>query len=262
MTLPDFLIIGAPKTGTSALHRALSEHPELFLPSVKEPKYSLTDGPPPSSGGGPGDVETWGEHVWRRADYEALFDLAPPGTLRGEGTVFYLYDRHAHRRIADLLPKVRLVAVLRDPVERAHSNWSHLREAGLEPEADFLAACRAEPERRGAGWAHFWHYVAQGRYGEQLDHLTGLVDRERILLLRYRDLRDEPAATADTVCAFLGVETGLIEGIPRHHVRPDVAGRSGGGPSATEREELLPSFADDIPRVEAHTGWDLADWRR
>jgi hypothetical protein len=262
MTLPDFLIIGAPKTGTSALHRALSEHPELFLPSVKEPKYFLTDGPPPSSGGGPGDVETWGEHVWRRADYEALFDLAPPGTLRGEGTVFYLYDRHAHRRIADLLPKVRLVAVLRDPVERAHSNWSHLREAGLEPEADFLAACRAEPERRGAGWAHFWHYVAQGRYGEQLDHLTGLVDRERILLLRYRDLRDEPAATADSVCAFLGVETGLIEGIPRHHVRPDVAGRSGGGPSATEREELLPSFADDIPRVEAHTGWDLADWRR
>jgi hypothetical protein len=262
MTLPDFLIIGAPKTGTSALHRALSEHPELFLPSVKEPKYFLTDGPPPSSGGGPGDAETWGEHVWRRADYEALFDLAPPGTLRGEGTVFYLYDRHAHRRIADLLPKVRLVAVLRDPVERAHSNWSHLREAGLEPEADFLAACRAEPERRGAGWAHFWHYVAQGRYGEQLDHLTGLVDRERILLLRYRDLRDEPAATADSVCAFLSVETGLIEGIPRHHVRPDVAGRSGGGPSATEREELLPSFADDIPRVEAHTGWDLADWRR
>ena len=54
MSLPDFLIIGAPKTGTSALHRALAEHPELFLPSVKEPKFFLTDGPPPSSGGGPG----------------------------------------------------------------------------------------------------------------------------------------------------------------------------------------------------------------
>jgi hypothetical protein len=262
MSLPDFLIIGAPKTGTSALHRALAEHPQLFLPSVKEPKFFLTDGPPPSSGGGPGDVETWGEHVWRRADYEALFDPAPPGTLRGEGTVFYLYDRDAQKRIADLLPAVRLVAVLRDPVERAHSNWSHLRQAGLEPEADFLAACRAEDARREAGWAHFWHYVAQGRYGEQLDHLTRLVDPARILLLRYRDLRDEPVATADRVCAFLGVETGRIEGIPRHHVRPDVSGRSGGGPSAAERAALLPAFADDVARVEAHTGWDLASWVR
>ncbi|MDF2977927.1 MAG: putative sulfotransferase [Actinomycetospora sp.] len=262
MSLPDFLVIGAPKTGTSALHRALAGHPELFLPSVKEPKFFLTDGPPPSTGGGPGDVATWGEQVWRREDYEALFDPAPPGTLRGEGTVFYLYDRDAHRRIADLLPAVRLIAVLRDPVERAHSNWSHLREAGLEPETDFLAACRAEADRRGAGWAHFWHYVDQGRYGEQLDHLTGLVDRERILLLRYRDLRDDPVATADRVCGFLGVAPGRITEVPPHHVRPDVRGRSGGGPSPAEREALLPAFADDVARVEAHTGWDLVDWRR
>jgi hypothetical protein len=261
MSLPDFLIIGAPKTGTSALHRALAEHPQLFLPSVKEPKFFLTDGPPPSSGGGPGDVETWGEHVWRRADYEALFDPAPPGTLRGEGTVFYLYDRDAQKRIADLLPAVRLVAVLRDPVERAHSNWSHLRQAGLEPEADFLAACRAEDARREAGWAHFWHYVAQGRYGEQLDHLYGLFPREQVLLIRYRELRDAPGETADRVCRFLGVETGLISEVPRHNARPDVQGRTSGA-TAAERAAALPRFADDVPRVAELTGWDLADWLR
>jgi hypothetical protein len=262
VSLPDFLIVGAPKAGTSALHQALSGHPEIFLPSVKEPKFFLTDGPPPTSGGGPGDVATWGEHVWRRADYEALFDPAPSGARRGEATVFYLYDRDAKQRIADLLPEVRLVAVLRDPVERAHSNWSHLREAGLEPEADFLAACRAEDRRRDEGWAHFWHYVAQGRYGEQLDHLTGLIDPERILLLRYKELREEPVATADRVCAFLGVATGVVDAVPRHHVRPDVSGRSGAGPSPAERAALLPAFADDVARVEAHTGWDLDDWRR
>ncbi|MEJ2889790.1 sulfotransferase family protein [Actinomycetospora aeridis] len=260
MSLPDFLIVGAPKTGTSALHRALAQHPEIFLPSVKEPKYFLTDGPPPSAGGGPGDVATWGEHVWRRDDYEALFAPAPAGTRRGEGTVFYLYDTDAQKRIADLLPAVRLIAVLRDPVERAHSNWAHLRGAGLEPEADFLAACRAEADRIDAGWAHFWHYVAQGRYGEQLDHLTGLVDPGRILLLRYRDLREEPVAVADRVCAFLGVATGVVDAVPRHHVRPDVSGRSE-GPTDAERAALVPAFADDVPRVEAHTGWDLADWR-
>lgn len=261
MSLPDFLLVGAPKAGTSALHQALAGHPGLFLPSVKEPKFFLTDGPPPDAGGGPGDVATWAEHVWRREDYEALFDPAPPGTLRGEGTVFYLYDRDAQKRIADLLPEARLIAVLRDPVERAHSNWAHLREAQLEPEGDFLAACRVESRRIDAGWAHFWHYVAQGRYGEQLDHLTSLIDPERVLLLDYQQLSDDPVGTADRVCAFLGVATGVIDAVPRHHVRPDVTGRTS-GPTHAERAALLPAFADDVARVEAHTGWDLTPWRR
>ncbi|MDT7744082.1 MAG: hypothetical protein QOE59_3160 [Actinomycetota bacterium] len=259
MALPDFLLLGAPKCGTSALHNALGKHPRLFLPEVKEPKFFLTDGPPPSSGGGPGDVPTWGEHVWRRADYEALFDPAPDGALCGEGTVFYLYDTDAQRRIHDLVPGAKLAAVLRDPVERAHSNWSHLRGAGLEPEADFLTACRLEPQRRAEGWAHFWHYVAQGRYGEQTEHLYSLFDRDQVLLLRYRDLREDPVTTADRVCAFLGVETGRVGEVPRHHVRPDVSGRTS-GPTPAERAAAVPWFADDVARLESLTGWDLVDW--
>jgi hypothetical protein len=259
MALPDFLLIGAPKCGTSALHRALQGHPQLFLPEVKEPKFFLTDGPPPSSGGGPGDVQTWGEHVWRRADYEALFDPAPPGARRGEGTVFYLYDTDAQKRIRDLVPDALLVAVLRDPVERAHSNWSHLREAGLEPEADFLTACRLEPQRRADGWAHFWHYVAAGRYGEQVENLFSLFPREQVLLVRYGSLRDAPVLTADRVCAFLGVETGKVGGVPRHHVRADVHGRTS-GPTPEERAAALPWFADDVARLESLTGWDLGRW--
>lgn len=260
MALPDFLLVGAPKCGTSALHKALQGHPQLFLPAVKEPKFFLTDeSPPPSSGGGPGDVATWAEHVWRRADYEALFDAAPPDTLRGEGTVFYLYDTEAQRRIHALRPDAKLIAVLRDPVERAHSNWAHLRSADLEPETDFLTACRREPERRAAGWAHFWHYVAQGRYADQLAHLFELFDREQVLLLRYRDLVEAPSRTADRVCAFLGVATGIVDGVPRHHVRPDVSGRTK-GPTSAERAEAISWFADDIARLEARTGWDLSGW--
>jgi hypothetical protein len=255
--LPDFLLLGAPKCGTSALAR----HPQLFLSEPKEPKFFLTDGPPPTSGGGPGDVPTWGEHVWRRDDYEALFAGAPPGARCGESTVFYLYDRDAQRRIRALLPGARLVAVLRDPVERAHSNWAHLRGAGLEPESDFVAALDREPERIDAGWAHFWHYAAQGRYGEQLTHLFSLFPREQVLLIRYRELRDEPAETADRVCAFLGVETGVITGVPRHNVRSDVFGRTS-GVSPEERAAALPRFADDVPRVAELTGWNLAAWQR
>ena len=153
------------------------------------------------------------------------------------------------------------MAVLRDPVERAHSNWAHLRGAGLEPGADFATALDREPQRIAAGWAHFWHYAALGRYGEQLDHLYGLFPREQVLLIRYRELRDAPVETADRVCRFLGVETGLIEGVPRRNVRSDVSGRAS-GVSAAERAAALPRFADDVPRVAELTGWDLADWLR
>ncbi|MEU4561990.1 sulfotransferase [Actinoplanes sp. NPDC023936] len=217
MPLPDFLIAGVPKAGTTALHAALTGHPELFLPSVKEPKFFLSDGPPPQFGG-PGDVQTYQEHVWRQSDYEALFDAAPAGTLRGEATPFYLYDRTAHERIAKLTPDAKLVLLLRDPVDRAHSNWTHLWVAGLEEEADFLAACRAEEDRRARGWADFWHYIALGKYGEQLQHLYRHISRDQVLLLRYRDLKDDPARTLDRVCAFLGVRTGLLTAIPKENV--------------------------------------------
>lgn len=221
MALPDFLIAGVPKAGTTALHAALVRHPDLYLSAVKEPKFFLSDGPPPMTGG-PGDVQTYQEHIWRRADYEALFDPAPPGALRGEATPFYLHDLAAHDRIHRLVPHARLILLLRDPVDRAHSNWTHLWNAGLESEADFLAACRAEPQRRAAGWAAFWHYVDLGRYGRQIEHLYRVFPREQVLLLRYRDLKDEPARTLDTVCAFLGVRTGLLDAIPKENVNRHV----------------------------------------
>src|SRR3954447_2114624 len=122
MSLPDFLLIGAPKAGTTALHVALSEHPQIFMSSPKEPKYFLSDdGVRPVARGGPGDAQTIRKQLWQRADYEALFEAARADALRGESTTLYLGNPAAHRRIHALLPQARLVAVLRDPVDRAHS---------------------------------------------------------------------------------------------------------------------------------------------
>src|SRR3954468_7363297 len=101
MALPDFLVIGAPKAGTTALHAALVGHPQLHLSVVKEPKYFLCDDRRPGRSGqrGPGDAHSAQEWVWRRDRYEALFDGAPSGALSGESTPFYLWDRAAHLRI-------------------------------------------------------------------------------------------------------------------------------------------------------------------
>lgn len=301
MALPDFLLLGAPKAGTTALHVALSRHPQLFLSANKEPKFFLTDGPPPR-GGGPGDDRTYQQYVWRREDYEALFADAPEGALKGESTTLYLRDPQAHCRIAALVPDARLVAVLRDPVDRAHSNWVHLRSAGLEPESDFLRACEREQERAAAGWGPFWRYVGLGRYGEQLTSLYAHFPREQVLLLLYRDVRQSPATALDRICRHLGVQTGVVTQLSAENVtahaspsllngllssavralprltRP-LPGRLqelAAAPAARllqreqrtrtpltpqERTALLPAFADDIDAVEELTGLQLDHWR-
>ena len=224
MALPDFFIIGAPKAGTTALHAALAAHPGLFMSPIKEPKFFLTDGPPPARGGGPGDAITYREHVWRRTDYEALFAGAPAGAPRGESTPFYLYDRAAQRRIGELIPHAKMIVILRDPVERAHSNWTHLWSAGLEPVGDFVRACGEEDARVAAGWAPFWHYTRLGRYAEQLEHLFLRFPREQVFILRYRALLDTPALALDDICQFLGVHRGIVAHVPRENVTAQPAG--------------------------------------
>lgn len=300
MALPDFFVAGVPKAGTTALHSALARHPSLYMSPVKEPKFFLTDGPPPAEGG-PGDVKTYREHVWRRSGYEALFDGAPAEALKGESTPFYLYSRDAQRRITALVPDARLIVVLRDPVERAHSNWAHLWSAGLDPCGDFLDACAKEEQRVAAGWADFWRYTGLGMYGEQLRHLYTVFPRERVLVFRYGDLLTDPVPALDRVCAFLGVRTGLLTELPRENVtaHPDAtarhsvvsaARRAGAGVSAMlpghlgtrmtdqlehvlqqdaaprrpltreQREALIPAFKADVALLESITSEDFSGW--
>jgi len=218
MALPDFFVIGAPKAGTTALHAALARHPRLYMSPVKEPKYFLCEDRPPRYQLGPGDAHSALEWVWRRDQYEALFDAAPEGALRGESTPFYLADSRSHRRIHDAVPDARLIVVLRDPVDRAYSNWAHLWADGLETIEDFVAACAEEPRRQLEGWGPFWRYLDTGLYGRQLEHLLSLFPRERVHIIRYLSLVDAPTETLDAVCRFLGVDEGVVTEVPARNV--------------------------------------------
>ena len=298
MALPDFFIAGAPKAGTTAVHAALARHPALYMSAVREPKFFLTDGPPPARGG-PGDVQTYREHVWQRDDYEALFAAAPAGILRGESTPFYLYNRDAQRRIRALIPSARLIVILRDPVERAHSNWAHLWSAGLDPVDDFVLACAEEQRRIEDGWADFWRYTSLGRYGDQLEHLYTVFPRDQVLVFRYHALIESPGLVLDQICAFLGVPQGVLAEVPRENVtaHPQLSLRhrtvakalrassavSNVLPGATtltgslervlqrdsrprqpltweQRQALLPRFEADIRLLEVITGEDFGNW--
>jgi hypothetical protein len=220
--LPDFVLVGAPKAGTTALHAALARHPQLYLSPVKEPKYYLCGDSPPPAYRGPGDAHSNREWIWQRQRYLDLFAGAREDQLAGESTPFYLYHRDARRRIAADLPRARLVAVLRDPVDRAYSNWMHLWADGLEPCHDVVRACELERRRIDDGWAPFWHYRSLGMYGRQLADLFEHFPREQVLVLRYRALVDDPRTALNRVCRFLGVAEDVVSDIPSGNSRPFV----------------------------------------
>jgi Sulfotransferase family len=219
VSLPQFFIIGAPKAGTTALHAAIATHPNIYMSKVKEPKFFLYDGTLPVPTKGPGDAHGTKESIWRREQYEELFADAPPGMIRGESTAFYLHDPVALKRIRQEIPDAKLIAVIRDPVDRAYSNWLHLWADGLEPIGDFVDAFEAEDERIAAGWGFFWHYRQLGLYGEQLAQLLAIFPSEQLHLLRYRDLVDRPDETLNSICDFLGVDRNLTSAVPAENVR-------------------------------------------
>ena len=223
---PDFFLIGAPKAGTSALHAALAQHPDLFLSRVKEPKYYMCGDSPPPAYKGPGDAHSSQEWVWQRERYLALFDEAPDTMLCGEATPFYLYNRDARRRLAVDNPEAKLIAVLRDPVDRAYSNWMHLWMDGLEPCGDLVEAVRREQRRIDAGWAPFWHYRSLGMYGRQVADLLEHFPREQVLFLRYAELVKDPSAALTAVASFLGVTPAVVPAVPRDNSRVFVPHRA------------------------------------
>ena len=215
---PDALIIGAPKAGTSALHAALSRHPGVYASPIKEPKFYLCGEAPPPAYRGPGDAHSQQEWVWRRADYEQLFAGAPENSVRIESTPFYLYDADARRRLADELPDAKFIAIVRDPIDRAYSNWMHLWVDGLEPIANSWSRPvigRGTDGSRRSG-RHFGIDRRMGRYGEQLADLFSRVDRSRVLVDALPGswcgrCRRDPGPL---LSGFLGLAEGQISGVP------------------------------------------------
>lgn len=218
MSLPDFLVLGAYKSGSTALHEALRAHPQVFVPAQKGPSFFAFDGaeqtdrPLP-----PGTVRRW-------EDYEALFDPAPADAVRGEVSPEYLANPRAAGRIRARVPGARLVAILRDPVERAFSDYLMYVRDGLEPETDFGRALDAQEERRSAG-DPTGYYVETGFYGRQLRPYFDAFPRERIQVHMFEDFAADPEAVLGTLFAFLGVDPARgetperavnVSGVPRN----------------------------------------------
>lgn len=214
--LPNFLLIGAAKCGTTSLYHYLRQHPQVFMSPVKEPRFFALDGHPLDFRG-PHD-ERFRQGITTSLDaYRELFEQVSDERAVGEASVLYLLHPAAPEAIARRIPDVRLIAVLRDPVDRAYSAFLFHQREGFEPLTDFDEALRAEPRRIAAGWYYTWHYRDQGFYHRNLRRYFERFDRSQIRVYLYEDLDRDPEGTLADIFRFLGVDDGFRATLATRH---------------------------------------------
>ena len=193
--VPDFIIGGSPRSGTTWLAQNLAQHAQIWMlkPLIPEPKIFILGG----------EV---GEIAWK-SRLENAFSQAPINCLAGEKTSNYLESREAPRRICTILPTVKLFFILREPVSRAWSNFLWSRQNGLE-QVDFETACeiefnRPDPMPPEKSHARPYDYQRRGQYGTLLENWLAYFPRKQICLLRYEDIRPSPQALLNQATRFL-----------------------------------------------------------
>lgn len=241
MTMPNFLIIGAMKSGTTALYYYLEQHPQVYMSPVKEPDFFCFEGREDPDGGSITRIET----------YRNLFKGVSGHRAVGEASHCCLYEPKAVERIEHHIPEARFIAILRDPVDRAYSHFLHMVRAGTEPLTDFAQALREDGVRN----RNPQDYVGRGLYYGQLKRYFDAFGRDRVRVYLYEDLNDAPGDTLRDAFRFLGVNDSFV---PDVSLRRNVSGR----PRYKALDEVLrrPSFVKQALKLYLPAGlrWRLS----
>ena len=204
MQLPNFIVIGAAKSGTTSLHRYLSNHPEIYVPARREPSFFAHEGEHLDYRG-PGDNE-W-SFVTNVEKYRRLFGGADSYKAVGDISPRYLYFERACDRIKHYIPDARLIAVLRHPVDRAYSHFLMNRNRYCEPESNFRTALEKGPERVRLGWGWDWQYVEAGLYYKQLKRYYQRFDPGQLKIFLYDEYKVNPDEFFNSLFRFLEVNS-------------------------------------------------------
>lgn len=252
--LPDFIIIGAQKGGTTSLCSHLFQHPQILAARRKE--IHFFDAPEFAHGLG-----------WYRAHFplelKRRSGRANARAITGEASPFYLFHPHAHQRVFDVVPQVKLIVMLRDPVDRALSHYNHQVRKGREP-LEFEQAIRAEDERLAGEKArmladdsyyshNYWaySYLARGRYAEQIDTWRSVFPAEQMLIINSEEFFRDPRTQFGETLDFLGLDHFDLGAYGKQN-----AGRYDSIP-AQLRHDLMLEFKPHNERVYALTGRDF-----
>lgn len=210
MRLPNFLIVGAPKSGTTSLWAYLKQHPEVFLCFPKEPTFFGHEG---ETGlfNGPGDNnEIYRTRMVTRLDaYTRLFDGVTTEKAIGDASIFHLYLPKAPLNIKKYVPNAKMFAILRNPADRAYSNYLHLARQMREP-CSFTEALREEPTRIKNNWNEFWHYKSIGFYYAQVKRYFDTFSREQVRIFLLEDLKSDMPSVLKTMFEIIGVDSSFV----------------------------------------------------
>ena len=289
MPLPNFLIIGAGRSGTTSLYHYLRQHPQIFMSRIKETNFFAFDG-------------RWGAEqfpIRTLEAYTALFSAAAGERALGEASPSYLVEPAAAGRISERLPDVKLIVQLRDPGERAYAHYLQNLDMGQEQRdfADVIREDRADIDST-AGHPGYM-YLATGLYHRHLTRFLERFSRDQLLISFYDDFKQDPMAVLRRIFRFLQVAENFSPDISKRH-KPSGLPRSGMLHAVTReralsratkglpepirrsvmalgrairqrnfikpdlavetRRELIAVYRDDVSALQDLTGRDLASW--
>lgn len=206
MTMPNFLIIGAAKSGTTSLYLYLQQHPQIYMSPNKEPSFFAYEGQQI-------DLQWWGnpptpilQSITDLASYQALFQSVSDERAVGEASTYYLYNSRAPARIHHYIPDVKLIVILRHPADRAFSQYVFLKQLGRESCSTFEEALQEEASRMAANWAWDYSYRDMGFYSVQLKRYMERFEPAQIKIFLYEELSHNAPSLLKKTFNFLEVD--------------------------------------------------------
>jgi hypothetical protein len=279
VTLPNFLIIGAHKGASTSLRAYLGAHPDVYVTPVVEPSFFAFEGRERRP---EGELH---QFAYTLEEYEAMFAGVTTEKAIGEKSPAYLTSPRAPGRIKDLIPDVRLIAVLRHPVDRAFSHYLMAVREGKE-DLSFAEAVVAERQKLRTETGLVRHYVRSSMYANRVERYQSLFGPEQFRIYLLEDLRSDMRSVMREIFEHVGVDSSFEPDLTvRHnarpgqgHVRPPrsklrqlgstMVKRPPRQPSqppaptmsSSTRQELLEHYHEDIVRLQPLIGRDLSAW--
>ena len=208
MSLPNFIIIGAVRSGTTSVYEYLRQHPQVFMCPFKQTNFFISDLEKPIFNGPRGSILNR-ERVDNLEDYQALFNGVRSEHAIGEASPRYLFTPGTANRIKQLLPDVTLLAILRNPIDRAFSEYSMSKREGLEPCDSFVEALADQERRLREQWA-FCEYINKGFYSCQIEEYYKCFNRAQIHVYLFEDLIQNPAGLLQNIFKIIRVDQNFI----------------------------------------------------
>lgn len=241
---PNLFIAGVPKAATTTWYTVLDRHPDVFMPDTKEPRFLNTD-------------FTFDYRVETEEDYLAMYEDAGDEHRRGEASPWYLYSDEAAHKIRERVDDPRIVALLRDPVERLYSLHGQFVMTGAESIESFREALAAQESRKRGRRLPLRIEPLEGLYYWDIAHYAPHVRRyqetfedHELLFIRFEDFTSDPEAIYREICGFIGVDPTVDVEIPNSN------------PHQSLRSKRFREFVRDPPRaIQRLTGLFPLAWR-